>query len=155
MKPVKYLIPLWIGVLLYAVLSICFGAKGLTAYRQLEIEMDKEAANISVLTAINHDLTETRNILTDDKNNYSVYARELGFAAPGESFIRIIGLGSSPKTIISPGQVVAPLSPDYVQERILQIFSFFIALTLLISMACYDFLNYMKTQESGSRYASR
>ena len=151
MKLIKYLIPVWIGVIIYTFLSVCFGSKGISAYNQLEIEAEKEAANIKVLAAINNDLTDTKNILFSDKNNYSVYARELGFAAPGEFFIRIIGLGSSPKSIISPGQVVSPLSPDFIQENILQIVSFFLVFTLFISMVSYDFLKYMKTQESRER----
>ena len=151
MKLVKYLVPLWIGVLLYTFLSACFGAKGLSAYKQLEIELERETANLNVLSVINRDLTDTRDILLNDKKNYSVYARELGFAARGESFVRIIGLGSSPKTVVSPGQVVSPLSPDFIQEHALQIFSFFIAFTLFVSMVSYDFLKYMKSQESGFR----
>ena len=151
MKLIKYLVPLWIGVLAYTVLSVCFGAKGLSAFSQLETELKKETANAGVLAAINRDLTEARDILHNDKTNYSVYARELGFAAPGESFIRIIGLGSPPKSIISPGQIVTPMAPDFIRERTLQIFSFFLAFTLFISMASYDFLKYMKIRENGTR----
>jgi len=152
MKLIKYLFPLWIGVIIYTVLSLCFGAKGFSAYRQLESEMEKEVSNIAILSAINAELSESRNMLYNDKTSYSVYARELGFAASGESFIRIIGLGSPPKIPVSPGQAVAPNSPDFVEDRILQILSFFTAFTFFISMVSYDFFKYMKTRESGTRY---
>ena len=138
-------------MLLYTGLSICFGAKGLSAFGQLETELEKEAANINVLMALNTDLTETRDLLSNDKSNYAVYARELGFAAPGESFIRIIGLGNSQKLLASPGHVVSPVSPDYISDRILRIFSFFMAFTLFVSMVSYDFLKYMKIRESRQR----
>ena len=152
MKMVKYLFPLWIGVLLYTVLSACFGAKGFSAYNQLESEKDRERANISTLIAINEDLNDIRDGFYNEKDNFYVHARELGFAAPQERFIRIIGLGSPQKSLNSPGQVVSPIPPQYIPEQILQIFSFFMSVTLLISMGAYDFLKFLKEKETRTVY---
>ena len=144
MKVIKYLIPLWIGVFVYTIFSIGFGAKGVHAFGQLEAERDKEAANIEVLKDINSELKNTRHSLSTNKENFAVYARELGFSAPGERFIRIIGLGTPKKTIISPGQVVSPRNPEYTPDKFFRILSFFIGFTVLISMGTYDFLQYLK-----------
>ena len=48
---------------------------------------------------------------------------------------------------ISPGNVVSVIPPEFVQDRILHFFSFFIAITLLVSIISYDFLKYIKTRE--------
>lgn len=148
MKLVKYLVPLWSGILIYALLSIFFGAKGLSAYSQLEAEKTKELINIDILKEINWELSGARDILSNNRDNFYVPARELGFASPGEQFIRIIGLGGPPKTINSPGKVVTPLTPDYISNRNLQIFSVFMTFTILISMGAYDFLRFMKEREA-------
>ena len=149
MKLIKYLIPLWIGVLFYTTMTMCFGAKGFSAYGQLETEMKKEMVNINSLVSINNDLANTRDVLLSDKNNLHVYARELGYAAPGEHFIRIIGLGSGHKNQSSPGHIISPVSPNYIPDRILQILSFILALTALFSLGVYDFLKFLKEREAG------
>jgi len=144
MKVIRYLIPLWIGVFIYAVFSICFGAKGISAFSQLKAERDRELANIEILKDINRELESTRNSLSVDKGNFTVYARELGFASQGESFIRIIGLGGPKRTISSPGQVITPQDPEYTSDKFLRIVSFFVAITMFISMGAYNLLQYLK-----------
>ena len=133
--------------MIYAILSIFFGAKGLSAYSQLEVERARELKNIDVLTEIYWDLSSARDMLSYNAENFYVPARELGFASPGEYFIRIIGLGGAAKTINSPGKVVSPITPDYISNRNLQIFSIFMTIAILISMGAYDFLRFMKDRE--------
>jgi cell division protein FtsB len=144
MKVLKYLMPLWFGVIIYAVFSFVFGAKGISAYNQLEAEKIREQANAGILAAINADLKETRDILSSDKENYSVYARELGFARAGEQFIRIVGLGNPLRPLRSPGEAVYTVPPIFVPDQTLRILSFFAACTLLISMGVYDLLKFLK-----------
>lgn len=152
MKMIKYLFPLWIGVLLYTGLSFCFGAKGLSAMGQLESEKSRQNANITALTAINDDLTMARDAYNKDSSNYYVNARELGFAASQEHFIRIIGLAGAPKSMASPGQVISVQTPQFIPEQFIQIFSFFMAITLLVSMGAYDFLKSLKGRETKTAY---
>ena len=144
MKVVRYLIPLWVGVFVYTLFSICFGAKGISAFNQLKAERDRELANIEILRGINRELESTRDSLSTNKGNLNVYARELGYAAKGEHFIRIIGLGGLQKVMVSPGQHISPRDPEYTPDRFLRILSFFVALTVLISMVAYEFLQKLK-----------
>ena len=144
MKVIRYLIPLWIGVLVYTIFSIGFGAKGISAFNQLKAERDREMANIEILKGINGELENAKNSLSVNMENFSIYARELGFAAKGEHFIRIVGLGSPLRKVSSPGQVVSPRDPDYTPDKTLRILSFFVAVTVLISMGAYDLLQYLK-----------
>ena len=144
MKVIRYLFPLWIGVFVYTIFSIGFGAKGISAFRQLITERDREIANIEVLKDINIELENARDSLSMNRDNFIVYAREQGFASSGEHFIRIIGLGGFPKKLISPGEVISPRDPDYAPEIVLRILSLFIALTVFISIGAYDFLKYLK-----------
>ena len=149
MKIFRYLIPLWVGVFVYTILTIGFGAKGISSFNQLELENDKVMANIEHLQNINGELINTRDSLYLNRENFAVYARELGFAAPGENFIRIVGLGSPQKPVSSSGQVISPRAPEYTPEIVFQLLSFFVALTVFISMSAYDFLQYFKDRSLG------
>ena len=144
MKLTKYLIPLWIGIIIYCTFSISMGPKGIFAYNQLDTENEKKIKNIEILTEINNDLLNTKSMLINDRYNFNIYARELGFASPGEHFIRIIGLGGLQKPIQMPGNVIYPIRPDYIPNIIIQIFSFFMGFTILLSMIVYDFLRFLK-----------
>jgi cell division protein FtsB len=144
MRALKYLMALWTGVLIYALASFYYGAMGISAYRQLEAERDREKANIETLQVINRNLENTKNALLYDKDTLAVHAREQGFATPGERFIRIVGLGTTPAQTISPGRIVSPAPPEYTPNRSIRIFSFCAALTVFICMAAYDLLRYLK-----------
>jgi cell division protein FtsB len=144
MRAFKYLIAFWTGALVYTLASFYSGAMGISAYRQLEAERDKEKANIETLRVINQDLENARNALLYDKDTLAVYAREQGFAAPEERFIRIVGLGAAPKQTASSGQIVTATPPEYIPNRSIRIFSFCAALTVFICMGVYDFLRYLK-----------
>jgi cell division protein FtsB len=144
MRAAKYLIALWVGVLIYALSSATSGAMGFGAYRQLEVERDKEKANIEELMLINRDLENAKDALLYDRDTLAVYAREQGFAKSDERFIRIVGLGNTPKMMTSPGRTAAAIPPEHTSDRFLHIFSFCAALTVLVCFGAYDFLNYLK-----------
>jgi cell division protein FtsB len=144
MKLVKYLSALWIGVVVYALSSFAWGAVGLSAYRQLEVERDKEAAAIESLKVINRDLENIKNAFLYDQDTISVYAREQGFARPDERFVRIVGTGNTSKLPLFSGQIAVPIPPEYTTDTAIKIFSVFAAITVLICIAAYDFLKYIK-----------
>jgi cell division protein FtsB len=139
MRAAKYLVALWIGVIIYALSSANSGAMGFKAFHQLEAERDKEKANIEELMIINRNLENAKDALLYDRDTLAVYAREQGFAGADERFIRIVGLGNAPKMMTSPGRIVTALPPEHTPDRFLRIFSFCAALTVLICFGAYDF----------------
>ena len=144
MKAVKYLFALWAGVLVYASLSFLFGSAGLSAYRQLEAEREKQEANIQNLKFINLELENTMNSLLYDKDTLAMYAREQGFAARQEQFIRIVGLGVNLKAIASLGQVIKVTEPDFAPDRSLRIIAFCSSIVLFFCIAALDFLKFLR-----------
>ena len=144
MRTVKYLFALWAGILVYASLSLVFGSTGLSAYRQLELEQQKQEANIENLKIINRELEDTMNSLLYDKDTLTIYAREKGYAARDERFIRIVGLGVNHKARTTVGQLIAAVDPRYTPDRNLRIIAFFIGISLFLCMALFDFLNFLK-----------
>jgi cell division protein FtsB len=78
MSLLKYLIPLWAGVFVYVICSVCTGPTGLSAYKQLVIEQQKLQANIDNLANLNKELENSRDALVDDPDTIAMYARDLG-----------------------------------------------------------------------------
>jgi cell division protein FtsB len=148
MRAVKYLIAPWVGVAVYVFLSMSSGALGLSAFRQLELERDKQLANLEQLRLINQDLEHTRNSLLYDRDTLAVFARELGFASPDERFIRIVGLKGAYRRPSAPGTVHAARTPEYIPDISLRILSCSIAGGLLLLMAAFDLLGFIKNRSS-------
>jgi len=144
MKAVKYLFALWAGVLVYASLSMFFGSVGLSAYRQLEKEQEKQETNIENLKLINRELEDTVNSLLYDKDTLAIYAREQGYAERQERFIRIVGLGVNHKNITSVGQVISISEPHHSSDRNLKIIAFCTGISLFFCMALFDFLKFLR-----------
>lgn len=144
MKVLKYLFALWIGVLIYASLSVVFGAVGLSAFGQLQNEQKRQAANIENLKLINLELENTMNSLLYDKDTLTVYAREKGYASPHERFIRIVGLGGNQRIRTSVGEVITAADPQFTSEKTIRIIAFCMGITLIICMAVFDIMKFLR-----------
>jgi len=144
MNAVKYLFAIWAGVLIYAVLALSFGARGISAYRQLQAEQARQEANMESLLLINRELENTMNSLVHDEDTVAVFARELGYARAQERFIRIVGLGGYQQTRTSAGEVVFAALPQYVPNLILRIIAFFTGITIFVCMVFFDFMKILR-----------
>ena len=144
MKAVKYLFAVWAGVLIYAILSFFFGARGISAYDQLQIEQSKQLNNIENLKLISRKLEDTRNSLLYDKDTLAVFAREQGYASSQERFIRIVGLGGNQKAKIPIGEVIVAAEPQYISDQTLRIIAFCTGITIVICIMLFDFLRRLR-----------
>jgi len=144
MKAVKYLFALWAGVLVYTSLSILFGSVGFSAFRQLEMEQQKQEENIENLKFINRELENAMYSLLYDKDTLTIHAKEQGYAVPDERFIRIVGLGVSQKASASVGHVVNIKEPRYIPDKSFMIVAFCTAISLFFCMALFDFLKFLR-----------
>ena len=144
MKVVKYLFAVWAGILIYALLFILFGSTGISAYRQLLGEERKQQANIRELYKINNELENTMNSLLYDVDTLTIFAREQGYAAPGENFIRIVGLGGKRNTFLSSGEVLTIMDPQFITDKTLRIIAFCTTISILICMAAFDFMKSLR-----------
>jgi len=140
MKMTKYLFSLWAGVLIYASLFLLSGAKGFSAYQQLENEQKKQEANIESLKSINQELEDSMNSLLYDKDTLAVYAREQGYASSREKFMRIVGLGVNQKNKTNPGKVIAVAEPQYTPDRTIIMIAFCSGASIFLCMVVFDIL---------------
>ena len=141
----KYLFAVWAGVLIYAALTLFFGAKGVYAQYQLEKEYKKQEENIETLGLINRKLKDFMNSLMYDEDTLLVYAREQGYASSRERFIRIVGLGvNQQQSVTNPGTVVIIAEPQYIPNRIFVVIAFCVGLAILIPAVIFDLLKYLR-----------
>jgi len=144
MRVVKYLFAVWTGVLIYTSISLLFGAMGFSAYRQLQIEEAKQEANIKALQQINMELEATMNSLLFDQDTITIFAREQGYVARGERFIRIAGLGFNQRVRTSPGEFVPAAPPQYFPNQTIRLIALGITFAMIVSMAVFDVLKYYR-----------
>ena len=147
MNVVKYLFAIWAGVLIYALLSLSFGARGFLAYRQLQNELARQEANMEELRLINQDLENTMSSLLHDEGTLAVFARELGYATGQERFIRIVGLGGYQQTRTSSGEVVFAAVPQYIPNLVLRVIAFITGISILVCMVFFDFMKILKNEK--------
>jgi cell division protein FtsB len=134
----KYLIALWAAVAVYSISSVFVGAAGFSTYKQLAAERDKQRANIEALQNLNHELEGTMDALKYDSDTIQVYARELGYGAPREHFVRIVGLPGVKKQRMTAGQVTVPQKPDFIPDQTLRIYSICAGLGVFILLYLYE-----------------
>ena len=144
MNVAKYLFSVWAGVLLYASLFLVSGPRGINAYRQLENEQKRQEANIESLKQLNRELENTVNSLLYDEDTLTVYAREQGYAAENERFIRIVGLGVNQKSKISTGRVIFAEEPQYEPDHYLVIIAFCAGVSVFVCMLVFDILKHLR-----------
>ena len=144
MKAVKYLFALWAGILIYALLAVLFGARGFSAYRQLQGEQKRQESNIDDLKLISRELENSVNSLLYDKDTLAVFAREQGYASRQERFIRIVGLGGTQKTRTFAGEVIIAAEPQYIPDRTLRIIAFCTVISIFVCMVVFDFMKFLR-----------
>jgi len=140
----KYLFAVWVGFLIYSLLAYSFGPRGIMAYRHLRNEQTRQEANMEDLWRINLELENTMSSLLHDRDTLTVFARELGYAAPNERFIRIVGLGGYQQPVTVAGEVAFATRPHYIPNIILKIIAVFTGATILISMLAFDIMKIMR-----------
>ena len=144
MRAAKYFFSIWAGVLIYASLSLLFGARGLSALQQLENEQKKQTDNLESLKLINRELKDVTDSLLYDGNTLAVHARGQGYATEQERFIRIVGLGLNQKDNPSPGKVIIAADPQYTPQRTIMIISFCAGASVFICMVVFDVLRHFR-----------
>ena len=130
--------------MIYVLLTVFLGAKGIYAQNQLKNEVRKQEENIGTLGLMNRKLKDFVNFLMTNEDTLLVYAREQGYASPQEHFVRIVGLGINQQNITNPGSVVIAAEPQFTPNWIFALISFCAGLTILFSAAIFDFLKYLR-----------
>ncbi|MDR1987107.1 MAG: septum formation initiator family protein [Treponema sp.] len=151
MGSVKYLIPLWVGIFIYTLFSLTRGPVGVSAYNQLSREYDKLSENMESLKRINKELEITKDALMYDKETIAIYARDLGYSAKNERFIRIVGLEGTKKPQVEAGALITAAEPRHISDTTIKIIAFSIGAGLFLCMWIPDFLEHKQTRQKSKK----
>jgi cell division protein FtsB len=145
----KYIVPLWIGIVIYSATVMTVGKIGLQAYDELLREQEKQQRNLDNLYMINEKLTGIRDALKYDADAIAVLAHDLGYATEDERFIRIVGDDTVRPSHISEGELVQIETSDYVGDKTLRIIAICVAGVLFMF---FLFIDLLKILSNGKTY---
>ncbi|MDR3277119.1 MAG: septum formation initiator family protein [Treponema sp.] len=155
MKALKYLLPFWLSILIYTVLSLFSGAMGLSAYDQLAAERNRQKANLESLQALNRELAGDMDALLYDSDTIAAYARELGYGRPEEKFLRIVGIPGTLNKEFAEGQIVRAGEPAFLSNEIIRFISLGAGLALFFSMLLAELLHRQEKPAAGPKFDPR
>ncbi|MFP4442483.1 MAG: FtsB family cell division protein [Spirochaetia bacterium] len=96
-----------IGVSVFLILNLFFGASGFYSYTELQSKKHRLAENITVLKGVQQDLSSRVEDLKKNSAEVAGHARELGFIKENEWIIQLEGY-TPPGNSISPGMIFDP-----------------------------------------------
>ena len=152
MKLSKYLIGVWVAVLIYAFFSLLGGPKGISAYNQLLSEREQQVANIEQLEFINEELENAKNNLLFDRDTMLVYARQMGYAQEDERFIRIVGLGNISSPPAMTGKTYMTKEPDFLSEKTIKIISICAGLLIFSFLLTLELIDRYTAKSQNRKY---
>jgi cell division protein FtsB len=134
----KIIIPIFIGTLIYSVLSFSLGPRGLWPMSQISEHKATFSSNLEVLYTINQDMNARLQNLSADPDTISVYAHELGYVAEGEKLIKLAGFSGGIERNLIAGNAISVKKPLFLSEWICKtfgivsgLFGFFILSTFI------------------------
>jgi cell division protein FtsB len=144
MRAVTYLISLWTAIAVYSLCSLFTGAIGLSAYQQLSDEREKQLVNIETLWRRNQELEGAKDALLYDRDTIAIYARDLGYGAEADTFVRIVGLPGTQKQPAVAGDMAIATDPDYIPDKTIRIIALAAGLGMFLCLFIADVLRYQQ-----------
>jgi cell division protein FtsB len=140
MKLGKYLLVPWLTLAVYTAASMYNGATGIGPYRDLQQERDKMLVNLEKLQFINQQMEGTMDALLYDSETIRIKARELGYGAEDERFVRIVGLPGTRHSDLKPGIIRTASPPRYASDKAYRLLALCIGLLLFSLFLAGDIL---------------
>ncbi len=114
----RVIVPVFVTVLVYTVLSIFFGPKGIYSKRFIEVQRDTLIKHVNLLNKTSYELdTHIRN-LTYDPSTIAIYAHELGYIYDDEGIIKLVNFNSAFGKFLTPGAVLNVQKPHFLSDYI-------------------------------------
>ncbi len=139
MKRAKYLTVLFVGTLVYVIMSLGFGQNSLKCYSQMEEQKRIVSKQKAEIQSINTELSLELTALKNDKAVIAAYARKMDYVSDGEQLVKITGLKPYQNALYDTGTVVRHEEPDYVSEKLCKMCGLCAAMFVLLIMLIFDF----------------
>ena len=141
MNRAKYLSAVFIGTLVYVLLSVSFGRNSIHCYKQMEEQKRLISKQTSDIQNINSELTLELAALQSDRAVIAAYARKLDYVSDGEKLVKITGLKPAQTTLYDTGKVMRHEEPEYIPEKYCKMVGLFFGLLCALICFLYDLNN--------------
>ncbi len=138
MNRAKYLAAVFIGTLVYVLLSVSFGQNSIHCYSQMEEQKRLISKQTSDIQNINSELSLELKALQNDRAVIAAYARKLDYVSDGEKLVKITGLKPAQTTLYDTGRVMRHEEPEYIPEKYCKIAGFFFGFLCALVFFLYD-----------------
>lgn len=122
MNWIKLLNTIFIGMLVYVMLSVFVGKQGIWAYAQLQEYKVLITSNIKNLQDINEKITIDKKTMLNDDDTIAAYARSMGFIYDNENLVKITGIPVFSNAVYETGAKINPpqiiYMPDWMAKGI-------------------------------------
>ena len=126
--------------MVYSFFSFFLGQNGLYARRYLQTEKTRLSENYRALQATNDSFLKIKDMIMNDSDAVSVYARQLGYGRNSEKIVRIMGLGIAVNSELPVGEVYYAETPSFVSDNVIKLISALFGFVVLVFFVIYDFL---------------
>jgi len=139
MKRAKYLTVLFVGTLVYVVMSLCFGQNSLKCYSQMEEQKRIVSKQKAEIQNINAELNLELSALKNDKAVIAAYARKMDYVSDDEQLVKITGLKPYQNALYDTGSLLRHIEPEYISEKLCKMCAICAAMLVLLLMLIFDF----------------
>ncbi len=139
MKRAKYLTVLFVGTLVYVLLSLTLGQNSFKCYSKMEEQKRIVSKQKAEIQSINTELTLELSALKNDKAVIAAYARKMDYVQDGEQLVKITGLKPYQNALYDTGTLIRHVEPEYISEKLCKMCGLCAAMLVLILMLIFDF----------------
>jgi cell division protein FtsB len=132
MSKVEVLAAVFLGTIVYVLISVSGGQDGLWAKRQLEAQKHEISLRTSEIMRINMDLLLEYQALKNDPDVIASYARKMGYVSNGEKLVKINGLPVHAQTVYTTGTVLKRHELRYIPEWICKLSGIGVGLLVML-----------------------
>lgn len=138
MNRAKYFFTVFIGTLVYVLLSISVGQNSVRCFNQLEEQRRIISKQTSDIQNINSELQLELTALENDRAVIAAYARKLDYVSQNEKLIKISGLKPQETALYDTGTVVRHEEPVFLNEKYCKMIALFSAFLTFLLILLYD-----------------
>ena len=114
----RVILPVFVTVLVYTVLAVFLGPKGIYSKKFIETQRDALMRHVNLLNQTGYELDSRIRNLTYDPSTIAIYAHELGYIYNDEGIIKLVDFNSAFGKTLNPGTVLNLQTPHYLSDYV-------------------------------------
>lgn len=128
----QLIFPCFFGILIYSILTMSVGPKGIIPMKKLVQQSETISENVQDLLSIRDELQDELANISGNPDTIAVYAHELGYISDGEYLMKLAGFTKGIKRDYIAGNALQSSTPFFIPEWINKLVGILIFFCILI-----------------------